>query len=250
MFFFRKKPDVSKAVPPQISTYPDHVAVIMDGNGRWAQKKHLPRIAGHRAGTENIRSVIELFARYKIKYLTLYAFSTENWNRPESEVNGLMGILIDVIEKEALKLNENNVKIQHLGYLPGLSAKLQSKIAKAVKLTASNTGLVLSVAFNYGGRSEILEAVRKIINDAIPSDKIDEEMLGNHLYTAGTPDPDFIIRTGGEMRMSNFLVWQSVYSEYYSTPVLWPNFDKKEIDKALVEYSRRKRRFGALDKGK
>ncbi|MFC1906141.1 isoprenyl transferase [Chloroflexota bacterium] len=249
MIFSRKKPS-QKAVTSETAVIPSHVAIIMDGNGRWAKKRHLPRLAGHRAGTENIRRIIELFVDYKIGYLTLYVFSTENWKRPSAEVKGLMRILDHMIVKEVKKLHENGVKIVHLGKSDGIPKALYSKIEKAAKLTKNNTKMILNIAFNYGGRTEIIDAVRRIVSDGVAVVNIDEELLNNYMYTAGMPDPDLIIRTGGEMRISNFLVWQSVYSEYYATPALWPDFGKEEVDKALRAYSKRKRRFGGLDKSK
>jgi undecaprenyl diphosphate synthase len=249
VIFSRKKPS-QKAVPADISTLPNHVAIIMDGNGRWAKKRHLPRLAGHRAGTENIRRIIELFVDYKIGYLTLYVFSTENWKRPSIEVKGLMRIMDEMIMKEVKKMHENGVKIVHLGKSEGIPEALFSKIEKAAALTKNNTKMTLNIAFNYGGRTEIIDAVKRIVSDGVAVDKIDEALLTSYMYTAGMPDPDMIIRTGGEMRISNFLVWQSAYSEYYKTPALWPDFDKEEVDKALNAYAKRKRRFGGLDKAK
>jgi undecaprenyl diphosphate synthase len=222
----------------------------MDGNGRWAKKRHLPRLAGHRAGTENIRRIIELFINYKIGYLSLYAFSTENWKRPSSEVRGLMRILDDVIGKEVSKLHKKQVKIVHLGKREGIPDNLCTKIEKAVELTKNNTKMTLNIAFNYGGRAEIIDAVKEIVSNGVAVGDIDEALLNGYMYTADMPDPDLVIRTGGEMRISNFLVWQSVYSEYYATPALWPDFGREEMDKALKAYSKRKRRFGGLEKGK
>jgi len=222
----------------------------MDGNGRWAKKRHLPRLAGHRAGTENIRRIIELFVNYKIGYLSLYAFSTENWKRPSSEVRGLMRILDGVIGKEVSKLHNKQVKIVHLGKREGIPDNLRTKIEKAVELTRNNAKMTLNIAFNYGGRAEIIDAVKKIVSNGVAVSDIDEALLNGYMYTADMPDPDLIIRTGGEMRISNFLVWQSVYSEYYATPALWPDFGREEMHKALKAYSKRKRRFGGLEKGK
>lgn len=230
-----------------LNKLPVHVAIIMDGNGRWAKKRHLPRLMGHRAGMETIRRVVEICAGYEIKYLTLYAFSTENWNRPEPEVKGLFSILNEMAEDETGKLHKNGIQIRHLGTLDGISTNLQSKIRKAVELTKNNTRMTLIIAFNYGGRSEIIDAIKKLMKDNIPLEKLDEVLFSSYLYTSDLPDPDLIIRTGGEMRISNFLIWQSVYSEYYSTPVLWPDFNREEVDKALEDYSQRKRRFGGLD---
>lgn len=229
-----------------LSVVPQHVAIIMDGNGRWAKQRGLPRLAGHRAGTENLRSVIETFAEYGVKYLTLYAFSTENWGRPRVEIKGLFRILSEVVGREVQNLKEKGVKLRHLGKLEGLPQKLQESIQRAIELTQENDKLVLSIAFNYGGRAEIIEAVKRLIADGIPPERINESLFHNYLYTAGLPDPDLIIRTAGEMRLSNFLIWQSAYSEYYFTPVFWPDFGKEEIEKVLVAYSQRERRFGRL----
>ena len=225
---------------------PRHIAIIMDGNGRWAKKRGLPRLEGHRAGVENLRSVIAYFSKLKLKYLTLYGFSTENWKRPEEEITGLLNLLEEEINKETLELHKNGIKIRHLGRLDEFSAGLQQAINKALELTKDNTGMTLSLAFNYGGRAEILNAVRKVIADGIPPEEINEELFAGYLYTAALPEVDLVIRTAGELRLSNFLIWQTAYSEYYFTNVLWPDFDNKEIDKALLSYSQRQRRFGGL----
>lgn len=245
MISFRKSSAIK--INPQITPLPNHVAIILDGNGRWAEKRHLPRLVGHHAGVKSIRRAIRIFAQYKIKHLTLYVFSTENWNRPYDEVKGILRLLMVKIDKETKQLHESGVQIRHFGSLEGLSEKLQERITRAVELTKNNKGLNLNFAFNYGGRAEIIKAVRQMIKDNIHADEVNEALFSNYLYTADLPDPDLIIRTGGEMRISNFLVWQSVYSEYYSTPVLWPDFNEKEIDEALLAYSKRKRRFGGLD---
>lgn len=230
----------------RITSIPSHVAIIMDGNGRWAKGRNLPRLDGHRSGTENIRRAIDGFAEYGVKYLTLYAFSTENWARPRAEVRGLMRILEEVIGRETRSLHEKGVRILHLGKLNELSKSLQEKVCQAIELTKDNEGFTLGIAFNYGGRAELLDAVRQIVKVGIPPEDISETLFGHYLYTAGLPDPDLIIRTGGEMRLSNFLIWQSAYSEYYSTPAFWPDFDREEIEKALLAYSQRERRFGRL----
>lgn len=230
----------------KISPLPRHVAIIMDGNGRWAKQRGLPRFAGHQAGTDNVRRVVESFYRYQVKYLTLYAFSTENWRRPDEEVNGLFRILAGMIDRETKALHEKNVRIYHLGRLNGLSDELQAKVNKAIELTKNNTGLTLSVAFDYGGRAEILDAVRRIIKDGIPPERITEFLFSSYLYNSEVPEPDLIIRTAGEMRLSNFLIWQAAYSEYYSTPTLWPDFGERDVEKALIAYSQRERRFGGL----
>jgi len=228
----------------EISPIPTHVAIIMDGNARWAGRRHLSRLEGHRIGTENIRRIVETFARYKVKYLTLYAFSTENWKRPKTEVWGLMQILSRVIKSETKALHEKGVKLRHLGRLNKLSEKMQKQIQEAIALTENNTRMTLSIAFDYGGRSEIVDAVKSIVAEGLPAAVIDEDLLSRRLYSDGLPEPDLIIRTGGEMRLSNFLLWQSAYSELYFTPVPWPEFDEEEVRKALLAYSKRERRFG------
>jgi len=218
----------------------------MDGNGRWAKQRGLPRLMGHRAGVENMHSVIEYFIKLQLNYLTLYGFSTENWSRPEEEVVGLFLLLEEIIDKETLKLHKREVRLRHLGQLDRLPENLQLAINRAIELTKNNTGMNLSFAFNYGGRAEILDVVRRIIAEGIPSENIDEKLFTSYLYTIGLPEVDLVIRTGGELRLSNFLLWQTVYSEYYFTKVLWPDFNHEEVDKALLSYSQRQRRFGGL----
>lgn len=230
----------------KIFPLPNHVAIIMDGNGRWAEKRGMPRLFGHRAGTDNVQRVVEAFDRYQVRYLTLYAFSTENWRRPGVEVSGLFHILAEMIDRETKVLHKKGVKLAHLGKVDELAPELRDKVRKAIELTKNNTGMTLSIAFDYGGRTEILEAVRRIIYDSVPAEDITESLFGSYLYTADVPDPDLIIRTAGEMRLSNFLIWQAAYGEFYSTPTLWPDFGEKEIEKALIAYSRRERRFGGL----
>jgi undecaprenyl diphosphate synthase len=235
----------------KLACVPAHVAVIMDGNGRWAGQRGLSRQAGHRAGTENIRRVIETFAERGVEYLTLFAFSTENWGRPKKEVDTLLRLLGRVINREINALHENGVRLRHIGRLDPLSPRLQKKVHEAIELTKNNKRMTVSVAFNYGGRAEIVDAVRRIVADGLTPDHIDEDVLRSYLYTAELPDPDLIIRTAGEMRMSNFLLWQSAYAEYYATPTYWPDFDTAEIDRALEAYSHRQRRFGlALPPGR
>jgi len=229
-----------------ISPIPNHVAVIMDGNGRWAKQRKLPRLAGHHAGTENIRNVIRCFAEYEVKYLTLFAFSTENWNRPQDEIQGLMGILEDVVDREAQELHNEGVRLIHLGRLERFSQELQRKIEYAIELTKDNTRMTLSLAADYGGRGEIVDAVKRIVSDGIPPENIDEAILSSYLYTTSLPNPDLIIRTGNEMRTSNFLLWQAAYSEYYFTATLWPDFGREDIERALIAYSQRERRFGGI----
>ncbi len=218
----------------------------MDGNGRWARKRLLPRQAGHRAGTENLRRIIEACADLGIQILTVYAFSTENWGRPEKEVKGLLNILEDVIDRELDDLHAQGVKLQHIGELEALSATLQEKVQAAIELTKDNTRLTLNVAWNYGGRQEIIHAVRRIAQDGIPPKEITEELFEQYLFTAGMPDPDLIIRTSGELRVSNFLIWQGAYTEYYVTPTFWPSFNRAELERAIESFSKRERRFGLV----
>jgi len=225
---------------------PTHVAIIMDGNGRWAKNRGLTRFQGHRAGTENIRRIIRTFADYGVKYLTLFAFSTENWSRSRKEVQGLFRILSQVIDRETGNLHQEGIRLVHLGSLDGLPESLPEKVRESIELTKDNTRMTLNLAFNYGGRADILNAVRRIIKDGLRAEDIDEAAFARYLSTAGLPDPDLIIRTAGEMRLSNFLTWQAAYSEYYSTPTLWPDFDEKEVELALTAYSRRERRFGGV----
>ena len=223
---------------------PQHVAIIMDGNGRWAKKHRLPRFSGHKTGSENIHPVVKIFADYGVKYLTLYMFSTENWNRPKIEVSGLLTLLSKKIDQETQAFHQENIRLIHLGRLDRLSQKLRKKIESAVELTKNNTGLTLCLAFDYGGRDEIVQATRRITSASISGDNVDESVFVQYLYTAGIPDPDLLIRTGGESRLSNFLLWQAAYSELYFTPVLWPDFGHKDVEEALSEYKRRQRRFG------
>ncbi len=225
---------------------PYHVGIIMDGNGRWAQQRGLPRLAGHRAGTENIRRVLTACVEYGIQVLTIYAFSTENWKRPEQEVKGLMSIFARVIDRELEELHREGVQLRHVGRLEGISDSLAAKVHHAIDLTKNNDRIILNVAFNYGGRAEIVDAVRRIIRDGIPAEEVTEELISCYLYTTDCPDPDLIIRTSGEFRTSNFLLWQAAYAEYYVTPTYWPDFDKEELYKALLTYGQRNRRFGQV----
>jgi undecaprenyl diphosphate synthase len=225
---------------------PTHVAIIMDGNGRWALARGLPRLLGHRAGTENLRRIITACVEFGVKYLTIYAFSTENWGRPREEVEGLMNILEDVIDRELAELNKEGVQLRHIGRLERLDPKLQEKVMDAIDLTKHNDRLVLNVAFNYGGRDEIVNAIQKMIKDGVKIEEVTSDLVSQYLYTAGVPDPDLIIRTSGELRVSNFLIWQGAYSELYVTSVYWPDFNKDEFRKALDTYARRDRRYGNL----
>lgn len=223
---------------------PTHVAIIMDGNGRWALARGLPRLAGHRAGTENLRRVIEAFIEFDIRYLTIYAFSTENWGRPSVEVRGLMRILEDVIDRELQEFHDQGVQLRHIGRLDRLAPALRKKVIRAVDYTRDNSRLVLNVAFNYGGRDEIVCAIQHMIEDGVNAEDVTDDMVSQYLFTVGVPDPDLIIRTSGELRGSNFLIWQGAYSEWYFTPTFWPDFDREELLKALQEYAHRERRYG------
>jgi undecaprenyl diphosphate synthase len=233
--------------PVNSDSIPEHIAIIMDGNGRWAKKRGLPRLAGHQAGTENLRRVIRSCVELGIRYLSIYAFSTENWGRPKEEVEGLLKILESVIEKELAELNEEGVQLRHIGRLERLPESLRKKVEYAIELTKNNTKLTVIVAFNYGGRDEIVYAVEQLIREGTPAEEINESRISQKLFTSGIPDPDLIIRTSGEMRLSNFLIWQAAYSEYYVTPTYWPDFDKAELQKAIDAYCQRSRRFGCLD---
>jgi undecaprenyl diphosphate synthase len=225
---------------------PRHVAIIMDGNGRWAISRGLPRLAGHKAGTENLRRVIRATVEFGIQYLTIYAFSTENWGRPPEEVQGLMHILEDVIDRELQELHEEGVQLRHIGRLERLDPKLQKKVLKAMELTKNNHRLILNIAWNYGGRDEIVQAIQKMMREGVKPDAVTDELVNQYLYTAGVPDPDLIIRTSGELRISNFLIWQAAYSEWYITSTYWPDFDKEEYRRALETYSQRDRRYGGV----
>lgn len=216
----------------------------MDGNGRWAAERGLQRLAGHRAGVENLRAIIRASVEFGIKYLTIYAFSTENWGRPRAEVQGLMRLLAEAIEKELAELNEQGVCIRHLGHMEGVPKNLAKKITDAVEATKDNDHLMLNVAFNYGGRDEMVRAIQSMIRDGLQPEEITEERISQYLFTKDTPDPDLVIRTSGEFRTSNFLMWQAAYAEWYITPVYWPSFGKEELRKALLNYANRERRFG------
>jgi undecaprenyl diphosphate synthase len=229
-----------------LSKVPDHLAIIMDGNGRWARQRGLPRLAGHRAGTENIRPVLEACVEYGVKMLTIWAFSTENWGRPKQEVRGLLRILSDTIDRQLSELHANGVRLRHIGRLDRLPRRLQAKVRDAIALTENNERITLNVAFDYGGRAEILQAVRRIIEDGIAPEQVDEALLSQYLYTANLPDPDLVIRTSGEFRTSSFMIWQAAYAEYYITPTYWPDFGKEELYRALLDYSQRERRFGLV----
>ncbi len=227
---------------------PEHVGIIMDGNGRWAKARGLPRLAGHRAGTKNLRRIIRAAANAGIKHLTFYAFSTENWSRPKEEVGGLMGLLGEFIETETPELHKEGARLLHIGHLEHLEPQLRQKIENAIELTKNNTRIDVIFAISYGGRDEIVTAVRKIVASGIPAEEITQQTLSDNMFTAGIPDPDLIIRTSGELRTSNFLTWQSVYSEWAFPEVLWPDFDEATLAEILEDFAKRDRRFGGLSK--
>jgi len=225
---------------------PVHVAIIMDGNGRWANARGLPRLAGHRAGTENLRRVIRACVEFGVQYLTIYAFSTENWGRPKEEVDGLLMLMENVIDNELEELNQEGVKILHIGHMDQFAPALRAKVERSIEVTRNNQRLTLCLAFNYGGRDEIVCAIRSILEAGIPAEQVTQELVSQYLFTAGVPDPDLIIRTSGELRISNFLIWQGAYAEWYVTPTYWPDFDRQEFHKALQSYALRDRRFGRI----
>jgi undecaprenyl diphosphate synthase len=231
---------------PEHAPWPRHIAIIMDGNGRWAKKRGLPRIAGHRAGVENIRRILTECVEQGVRYLTIYAFSTENWSRPSAEVEGLMRIFSEFLDRETHSLHEQGVQIRHLGSMNGVSPTLRRKTEAALELTRDNQRITLCVAFNYGGRADIVQAVHAILAEGVAPEAITEECVSEHLSTGGMPDPDLIIRTSGEWRLSNFLIWQAAYSEYWVTPAYWPDFSPELLRQAIDEYGQRERRFGGL----
>lgn len=229
---------------------PRHIAVIMDGNGRWAKQRHMPRIAGHKAGVDSVRDVVESCARLGIEALTLYAFSTENWRRPTLEVQALWQLLRLYLRSELSTLQENNVRLMAIGRIEDLPEAVQAELRHVTRMTESNSGLQLNLALNYSGRTELVDAVRGIVQSGVPADAIDEELIERHLYTSGLPEPDLLIRTSGEMRVSNFLLWQIAYSELVVSSTLWPDFRCRHLLEALLEYQRRERRFGGVVEAK
>lgn len=224
---------------------PTHVAIIMDGNGRWAKSRGLDRLEGHEAGTENIRRILRHAAKRGVRHLTIWAFSTENWRRPEEEVSGLMEILGRALISETEELHRQGAQLRHIGDLSQLKPQLQEAVNEAIRLTSQNDRIVLTIAFNYGGRQELIHATRRMIADGVDPESITEETFGNYLYMPELPEPDLIIRTSGEYRLSNFLLWQGAYSELYFTPKYWPDFSEADFDEALEDYAQRERRFGA-----
>jgi len=236
--------ETSKHSKNAASNVPYHVAIIMDGNGRWAVSRGLDVSDGHQAGFENLQRVVADFAERGVRYLTMFAFSTENWDRPASEVNGILELAIAVIAHETEQLHENGVRIKHLGRIEKLSMELREELERAVDLTTKNTGLTLGIAFDYGGRAEIVDAVKNLLAEGVTPKDINEEKFADYLYTSDMPEVDLMIRTGGDYRISNFLLWQTAYSELYFTDVLWPDFDGEHIDRAFESFSERQRRFG------
>jgi len=233
----------SAQLPDQV---PTHIAIIMDGNGRWARSRGLPRLAGHRAGTENLRRIIEACVEFGVKYLTIYAFSTENWGRPQNEVQGLMGIFDEVFNRELAELHRQGAQLRHIGRLEALSESLRNKVINGIEKTKNNDRLVLNVAFNYGGRDEIVHAIQAILESGVKPEDVDEQLVSSYMFTAGCPDPDLVIRTSGEQRISNFLIWQAAYAEWTFPDTLWPDFGREELLKAIQEYGRRERRYGLV----
>ena len=227
---------------------PQHVAIIMDGNGRWATQRGLPRLAGHKAGTENLRRIIRAAKNLEVKYISFYAFSTENWNRPKAEVEGLLRLLSEFIDNEIEALHKEGVRLIHIGHLAGLGPMLESKIKKAVELTKDNQAVTVLFAFNYGGRDEIVTAVKRLIAEGVNVDEVTVEKVSSAMFTAGIPDPELVIRTSGEQRTSNFLTWQTVYSEWAFPETLWPDFDEQKLSEIIEDYRQRDRRFGGLSK--
>jgi undecaprenyl diphosphate synthase len=253
----RRKPDSSKDLKQAViskGNMPLHVAIIMDGNGRWAQKRGLPRIAGHRAGVKTVKKIVKIGGEINLKYLTLYTFSKENWKRPQSEVSALMKLLGDTTRKELAELLENNVKLIATGDIDKLPAERRDILLDGIERTKNSTGLVLNLALNYSGRNEIIEAVKKISSDVasgkLNGESIDDDLFATYLQTDGLPDPDFLIRTSGEMRISNFLLWQTAYTELYVTDILWPDFDENDFLEAISDFQNRERRFGAVKASK
>jgi len=231
---------------PPLENPPYHVGMIMDGNGRWAQERGKNRLEGHKAGTENLRRILESSVEFGVKMLTIYAFSTENWKRPPIEVMGLMRILENVIDRELDDLHQNGVQLRHIGQLEKVNRSIRQKVLDAIELTKNNDRLILNVAFNYGGRAEIVQAVKHMIENNVKAEDVSEELLSCYMYTGDAPDPDLIIRTSGEFRTSNFLIWQAAYAEYYVTPTYWPDFGKDEYYRALAAFSQRDRRYGGV----
>ena len=239
-------PDEALARQVNFEQLPAHIAIIMDGNGRWAAQRHLPRVEGHRAGIDSVRDVVETSARLGIDVLTLYAFSMENWKRPRAEVNTLMMLLKRYIRLELDTLLKNNIRFRVIGRSEELAPDVQDELEIGIRRTAGNSGMLFNIALNYGGRAEIVDAARRAIAEGIAAEDLDERRFGDLLYTAGQPDPDLLIRTSGEMRVSNFLLWQIAYSEIWVTETLWPDFRRRDLLEAVVAYQKRDRRYGGI----
>ncbi|HEU5369299.1 MAG TPA: polyprenyl diphosphate synthase [Ktedonobacterales bacterium] len=241
-----KQPAEEHGNSSQRQVTPQHVAIIMDGNGRWATKRHLPRSFGHKAGVDALRRVVECATDEHVPMLSVYAFSTENWDRPQDEVSGLMRLFWEVIQSDVDRLRRNGVRLRHIGRMEGLAPDLQEAIQHSIEVTKHNTKLAFNVCFNYGGRAELVDAVRQIVAEGLSPELITEEVISRHLYTKDLPDPDLVIRTASEMRLSNFLIWQAAYSEYYATETLWPDFTREDFLEALSAYSQRQRKYGKV----
>src|SRR5436853_1131824 len=239
-------PDDALARQVNVDHLPAHIAIIMDGNGRWAAQRHLPRVEGHRAGIDSVRDVVETSARLGIGVLTLYAFSMENWKRPRTEVNTLMTLLKRYLRLELGTLLRNNIRFQVIGRKDELAPDVQDELDTGIRQTSANTGMLFNIALNYGGRAEIVDAARRAIAAGVAPDELDERRFAGFLYTAGQPDPDLLIRTSGEMRVSNFLLWQIAYSEIWVTETLWPDFRRRDLLKAILAYQKRDRRYGGI----
>jgi undecaprenyl diphosphate synthase len=239
-------PDAHLARQVAFDRLPEHVAIIMDGNGRWAAQRHLPRVEGHRAGIEAVRDTVECAARLGIKVLTLYAFSVENWKRPKSEVSTLMLLLKRYLRSELSTLLRNDIRFSVIGRIEELAPDIQAELREAIARTASNRGMLFNIALNYGGRAEIVDAARRAIESGIRPEDLDEARFASFLYTAGQPDPDLMIRTSGEMRVSNYLLWQIAYAEIYVTDTLWPDFRRRHLIDAVLAYQKRERRYGGI----
>lgn len=248
-FRFRKK-EHNNIGELDYNNMPQHVAIIMDGNGRWAKQRNMPRTMGHKAGVETIRRIVKEADRLGIKYITLYAFSTENWKRPKDEVNALMKLLVQYLKSEVTELHKNEVVLRVLGDITALQEECKKEIEESIELTKNNTGLVLNVAFNYGGRDEIIRAVKNIVSDVesgkVNKENINQDLFSQYLYTKDSPDPDLIIRPSGEQRISNFLLWQCAYSEFWYSNVNWPDFSENDLQQAIYDYQNRDRRYGGV----
>ncbi len=245
-----KKDTIKEKIQLDMERIPAHIAIIMDGNGRWAKQRKLPRTMGHRAGMKNIKMMVEESSNLGVKYLTLYAFSTENWKRTKEEVGALMDLVVEFINKEFEELHRNNVKLNSIGDISKLPEKSKAAVEDAMYKTRNNTGLTLNIALNYGGRDEIVKGVKEIAKEVLEGklqiDNIDDKIISDHLYTSGMPDPDIIIRPSGELRLSNYLLWQSAYSEFWFSNINWPDFTKEDLRRAISDFQKRNRRFGGV----